>query len=136
MNSPGSAGDDQIDIPGNLFGKSECLRPRSVHIAITHWGGDAHQRGIGTVQAQRVVNHVVLAPIFAGYYPPVRLVPVQNDSLIEILTDHIKVDGDLMAIVQRKLIYFRNHRLPSRAGKAVLWGVYGWSRTPGCGLIK
>src|SRR6516164_322543 len=120
MDSPGSPGNNLLNIHCYLLGEGNRLLPRRVGITVANGRDYAHHRGIRPVQAKRVVHHVEPAPIFASHYTPMRLVPVKNDLLIEVLANGVQIHRYLAAVVELELIDFRHNRLPSRTGEAML----------------
>src|SRR5271157_1069335 len=120
MNSPESLRNDLINIVGYLFRESDRPRARLLLITIINRSGNADQRSIGAVQAQRIVNQVKLAPVFAGYHPAMRLIPIQNQLLLQTLADDIEVDGDFASIIEVQLINGRLLWLPAGTWQTVL----------------
>src|SRR5271157_5918510 len=123
MNSPESLRNDLINIVGYLFRESDRPRARLLLITIINRSGNADQRSIGAVQAQRIVNQVKLTPVFTGYHPAMRLVPIQNQLLLQTLADDIQVDGNLPSVVERHLINGRLLGLPAGTGQTVFGGM-------------
>src|SRR3974377_315375 len=123
MNSPGSPGDNLFHIHCHLLSKPDRLLARRLEVPVTHRRRDPHQRRIGAVQADCVHHQIKLAPILARHHPPVRLIPVQDYLLVQVLAYDVKVHRYLTPVRQRELVNLRNRRLPAGARQAVFRGV-------------
>src|SRR5215831_4908861 len=99
MNSPGSPGNNLLNIYRYLLGERNCLLLRSFGVAVADGRDNTHHCRISPIEAERVVHHVEPAPIFAGHYASVRLVPVKNDLLVQVFADGVEIYGDLSAVV-------------------------------------
>src|SRR5271166_6191905 len=112
MTSPGSPRDNLINIMCYLFCKSDRPRTRLLLITVSDRGGNAYQRSVGAVQAQSVINQIELAPEFAGHNTAVRLVPVEDELLIQILANDVQVNRHLSSIIKRQFVDAGLLRLP------------------------
>src|SRR5271157_2009354 len=128
MNSPGSPRNDLINILCYLFRESDRPRTRLLLIAVNDRGGNADQSGVGAVQAQRIVNQVILTPVFAGHHTVMRLVPIKDELFIQIFADDVQVDGNLASVIERQFVNRRFLRLPTRGWKTVSGGVNAGTR--------
>src|SRR5881628_3037482 len=60
-------------------------------VAVANRRDHAHQRAVAPMQPQAVQHEVGLAPVLAGHYSPVALVPIENETRVEAFLNRVAI---------------------------------------------